>query len=57
MLSKNKEEGFSFLGSPTQNCQDEEQVRKAISISKQMAEADYQKVRQTWSKMKCAGQD
>lgn len=57
MLSKNKEEGFSFLGSPTENCQDEEQVRKAILTSRQMAEADYRKVRQTWCKMKCVRQN
>lgn len=55
MLSKNKEEGFSFLGSPTENCQDEEQVRKAILTSRQMAE--YRKVRQTWCKVKCVRQN
>lgn len=57
MLSKNKEEGFIFLGSPTENCQDEEQVRKAILTSGQMAEADYQKVRGTWCKLKCVRQN
>lgn len=45
MLSRNKEEDFSFLGSPTDNCQDEEQVRKVISIAEQMVGANYQKDR------------
>lgn len=30
MLLTTKEEGFSFSGSPTENCQDEEQLREAI---------------------------
>lgn len=34
MLPKTKEEVFSFPGSPAENYQDEEQLRKAVLISK-----------------------